>query len=1384
MLFDNTVIYYNTVAIQSSWASSTYDGTLLSKMASTSETAVVRPTEAQLRWAQFHHKRRAVGVRERILELYAHPTTVDQVSGALPEDGASNSSCSECLVEIRRGRPKTSRGRRALLSVSRRNYETRREVILQHGYHGLEHIVSSGSAAALEDEEHDEVLDDIFRVQPLRRRRKRQDDESFRRFQAACHAMMMNLAAPPKHSIVIPTRRWTRNVDQVANLDDIYLDPKWGIRRQQFASSENAEQHLDLAPLDRGASWMTFLPKATSTARDNPYYHDPSEAIPPSPRSHAGSDSQHSESSTLALQQPGAQKFNKLVALVQQRMIQRHNEELRIAREVEGTPPKMKVLPGSNATRLDGATMEGPSDELPPGVYRRTDNPSPFPPNKYSRSRKTHYVPRMRLRDFLPEGTTAEEVEELERSVMEGRGIPPKMKLKGFPVESPSKRRKSRAQEIAESFEPQPERRMSKARQMAKLLEGPDHPTMRLRQSLEGYEEEKKSPDSRKEALPPRKISSGRSPSFNSNGATTSDRSQGGGDSLESDDLTLRHSTKVPQTPPRRKAHPMSEKYLQATEGSQYPASQQNITIKPLPPGTCCARCDRPSHVASKEASNPAKGDQSGEPFSQIRQLKSKVSVGSARVSDFFSQLRQDGSFDGGKTWKSEGKRESTRKERASDFFATMRQLNPDDEEAQNDTPLEETDFFAQVREMIATEDDSDEAAIQRTSDFFEQIRQMSHEGEEEDGCAICEDCQVQDHVHENLANNVHVQLSQSTAGSFLGDRKGAVSDDDGQSPRSGISGLLSRGRKSIATGINAISEKGSQVASNPGQAHEILGNVMPGRVGDFLQRLQGRNEKGASKVDVATTQNLAEKINVQSIPEGSLLEGNEFQSMDREMLPYDGLNDIEAMAVYRKSQELKRQFSPVDDDASSHSSFHILPTDIREVVKSRGSSPAKPARAVSTSPTQAGLDTANPGTRIEASGQKVEPTAPVVFSSSSPVSPTPDVLPSTKYRETHENIIRNSPLLVGALDQGIIDTDGTTSDASYSGMDPSALASLMMSPDLLQKRLHQAVRAAESRRWDQLQYLLNANPWLAEMSELTTDQFLLHKIAFFGKSAPAALCEHILNMFPSAVYKFDQDGNVPLHLAAAAGHLKMIRLLGDRFEGGASIRNEDGMLPLHFTIASYGDYSGIYGEEEDYDENDSSPLTVIKTVLKFFPKAVAIGDNDGNLPIHVAAECLLGDFGVDVVYILLDAADHQLQTPDGARFYNKVKLEDKVNEDISAGTVKTDSETISAIDDEDIHCSMVKNEFGETPLLAAVRSRRGWDVIEALVSGPGGHVAALYEDAEGNTALHLLVGEYEDPAAAMSILKIAPMAASVRNSGGMLPIEVRISRELPKWCF
>jgi hypothetical protein len=83
-----------------------------------------------------------------------------------------------------------------------------------------------------------------------------------------------------------------------------------------------------------------------------------------------------------------------------------------------------------------------------------------------------------------------------------------------------------------------------------------------------------------------------------------------------------------------------------------------------------------------------------------------------------------------------------------------------------------------------------------------------------------------------------------------------------------------------------------------------------------------------------------------------------------------------------------------------------------------------------------------------------------------------------------------------------------------------------------------------------------------------------------------------------------------------------MIQLLGEKFCSGASVRNEDGMLPLHLVLlACASPLVTTIG-------SDIEPVDVVQEVLKYFPGAVGVTDNEGNLPIHTAASVLRGSDG------------------------------------------------------------------------------------------------------------------------------------------------------------
>jgi len=262
---------------------------------------------------------------------------------------------------------------------------------------------------------------------------------------------------------------------------------------------------------------------------------------------------------------------------------------------------------------------------------------------------------------------------------------------------------------------------------------------------------------------------------------------------------------------------------------------------------------------------------------------------------------------------------------------------------------------------------------------------------------------------------------------------------------------------------------------------------------------------------------------------------------------------ELEAVAAFRRTQDTRRSA----DDASSMSSFRVLPDGIKKVVQNfrRGQLPLNEEEEEGS---VAGLSSVRPD------GSSVVGSLDGLSSFSMSQSNFESDLSPTRLKNFHHHVLENSVLL-GEADPSIIDTDG--SDVSHEGMDSTAVSNLLMSPTILTKRHQQAIRAVENRNWDQVEYLLSANPWLAEMTDLKTQQYLLHKVALYGsgdgdqKAIPDHVNTDLVRMFPASVHKFDCDGNLPLHMAAASANVEMIGLLGDRFPSGASVRNEDGML-------------------------------------------------------------------------------------------------------------------------------------------------------------------------------------------------------------------------------
>jgi ankyrin repeat protein len=164
----------------------------------------------------------------------------------------------------------------------------------------------------------------------------------------------------------------------------------------------------------------------------------------------------------------------------------------------------------------------------------------------------------------------------------------------------------------------------------------------------------------------------------------------------------------------------------------------------------------------------------------------------------------------------------------------------------------------------------------------------------------------------------------------------------------------------------------------------------------------------------------------------------------------------------------------------------------------------------------------------------------------------------------------------------------------------------------------------------------------------------------------------------------------------------------------------------------------------------------------------------------HLPQFSHLPDLVVDVITFLLDVADQLVSAPSRLRFRKDASMRQIDQETLETSTAVSQSDS-SIQCDESTNCLLVRNDLGHTPLLLAIYSRSGWEVIESLVCQDGESYGL---DSENNSALHLLVSEhYKDPSAALAVLRAIPEAASIRNDMGMLPIEVRVWNCLSMRC-
>ena len=143
-------------------------------------------------------------------------------------------------------------------------------------------------------------------------------------------------------------------------------------------------------------------------------------------------------------------------------------------------------------------------------------------------------------------------------------------------------------------------------------------------------------------------------------------------------------------------------------------------------------------------------------------------------------------------------------------------------------------------------------------------------------------------------------------------------------------------------------------------------------------------------------------------------------------------------------------------------------------------------------------------------------------------------------------------------------------------------------------------------------------------------DIWALHKAANFGQ---IEIVQNLLELFPSNIDSFDQDGWAPLHLASFSGHVHVVELL---IKMGANLNlgslNEKGYMPIH--AAAHGRNAavvavlvrnGAYADAQDSAGHTAMHIaaqngdTRIIDILVRHGAAVDIRDKHGQTPLDVA---------------------------------------------------------------------------------------------------------------------------------------------------------------------
>lgn len=130
------------------------------------------------------------------------------------------------------------------------------------------------------------------------------------------------------------------------------------------------------------------------------------------------------------------------------------------------------------------------------------------------------------------------------------------------------------------------------------------------------------------------------------------------------------------------------------------------------------------------------------------------------------------------------------------------------------------------------------------------------------------------------------------------------------------------------------------------------------------------------------------------------------------------------------------------------------------------------------------------------------------------------------------------------------------------------------------------------------LSSLLNRIPFVHRKS---TNFLRLLRFVILLESSSVTIAIGIVSQFPTLAKASDEDGNLPIHLAAMTGRFALVEALLLIYPEGCLVLNNSGTNPLHVAV-----------------KHHSPSIVVIRAIIRACPAAARLPTTKGRLPIHM----------------------------------------------------------------------------------------------------------------------------------------------------------------------